>query len=153
MLVVRFFPNHDFQLAVREYQRQARYVVNPDLQDACEGYEVMMMTEIQGLRNRYGEQTEADETRVAEVLVEEAVEALRGQRHHLLHEHQVIIQIGEREKEFMISQLRSEIRSQAEGFRRALQEREVQQKHTSGHMSQCFQSTLEHSEARLRVQF
>ena len=41
---------------------------------------------------------EENERRVAQVIGSEARDALRVQRSHMLHEHQVLLQAGEREK-------------------------------------------------------
>ena len=56
-----------------------------------------------------------------------ARKTLHGQRDHMLQKPQVLFQAGEREKEF----LRSQMQSQVVHFRRILQEREVEQEHIS----------------------
>ena len=43
-----FYENHQLQIAVREYSRQARDAVSQVVQESSESYEVMMMQEIQG---------------------------------------------------------------------------------------------------------
>ena len=57
----------------------------------------------------------------------EARDALRGERSHMLHEHQVLLQAGKRETEFVKSQMHSELESHNASNRRSLHEREVQQ--------------------------
>ena len=42
--------------------------------------------------------------RVAQVIGSKAREAVRGEESHMLHEHQVLLQAGVREKEFVKSQ-------------------------------------------------
>ena len=44
--------NHQFQTAVREYQRQARDAVSHAVRESSESCEVMIMQEIQGVQNR-----------------------------------------------------------------------------------------------------
>ena len=81
------------------------------------------------------------------MIVPEPRETLRGQRNHMLQEHQVLVQARERDKEFGQSQMPSEPQSHIVSSRRILHEREVQQEH----ISQCSQH-LEHKETKLRTQ-
>ena len=66
--------------------------------------------------------------------------ASHGQSDHMLQDPQVLFQAGEREKEFLRSQMQSEMQSQLVSFRRVPQEREVEQEHIS--------TIWGHSEAR-----
>ena len=108
------------------------------MQESSESYKGLMMQEIQ---------MEENERRVAQMIESEPREALRGQINHTLQQHRVIVQVGERDKEFVESQMHSEPQSHIVSYRRILHEREVQQ----GHISQCFQH-LDHEETKLRVQ-
>ena len=100
----------------------------------------MMMQGIEGVLNRYEGRMEENERRGAQVIGSEAREALRGQRSRMLHEHQVLLQVRERTKEFVNSELQSHIAS----YQRSSHEREVQRERTT--------QNLEHEEAQLRVQ-
>ena len=85
-----FCHNQQFQIAVREYQGQARDAVNQSVQESSDTDEVVIMQEIQSVQNRY------EGRRVAHMIGFEAREALRGQRNHTIQEHQVLLQAGER---------------------------------------------------------
>ena len=65
----------------------------------CDGARVPRYAEV-----RYEGRKEEHERRVAQVLRSETREAPRGPRIHMLHEHQVLLQVGEREKEFVKKQ-------------------------------------------------
>ena len=67
--------SHQFQIAVREYQRQARDAVSQAVQESSENHEVMIMQEIQGIQNRSEEQMEENERRLAQMIGSEAPEA------------------------------------------------------------------------------
>ena len=86
-----FCQHHQFQIAVREYQRQARDAVNQAVQESSESYQVLMMQVIQGVQNRYEGRMEEKERRVAQMIGSEAREASRGERNHMLQEHQVLL--------------------------------------------------------------
>ena len=81
-----FLQNHQFQIAVREYQQQARDADSQAVQESSESYKVVMMQEIQGIPNRYEGRMEEHERRVAQMIGSEAREASRGQRNHMLQE-------------------------------------------------------------------
>ena len=66
--------------------------MNQAVRESSENYEVVMMQEYQGIRNRYEGRMEENERRVAQVIGSDARDALRGQRSHLLHEHHVLLQ-------------------------------------------------------------
>ena len=89
-----FCQNHPFQIAVREYQRQARDAVSQAVQESSERCEAVVMREVQGIRNRYEGRMGENEKKVAHGIGSEAREALRGQRNRTLQEHQ---EAGERE--------------------------------------------------------
>ena len=58
-----------------------------------------MMQEFRGIQNRHGGLMEENERTVAaQVIGSEARNALRGQRSHVLHEHHVLLQVGDRNK-------------------------------------------------------
>ena len=128
----------------REYQRQAKDAVNLLVRESSENYEVMPMRGFQGIQIRYDGRMEEHGRRVTQVIGSEARGAPRGQRSHMLHEHQVPLQNGEREKEFVKSQMHSELQSHIICNRRSLHEREVQQER--------FAQNWECPEAQLRVQ-
>ena len=67
------------------------------------------MQEFQGFQHRYEGRMEENERTVAQVIGSEVRDALRGQRSHMLHEHQVLLPAGGREKEFVNSQMHSEL--------------------------------------------
>ena len=56
-----------------------------------------MMQELQGVQNRFEGRMEESERRVAQAVGSEARDALRGQRSHMLHEHQFPLQSGDGE--------------------------------------------------------
>ena len=89
---------------------------------------------------------EENEGSVARVIGFEARDALRGQRSHMFHEHQLLLQAREKGKEVVKSQMQVE-QSCNVSYRRTLRGPEVQQER----LSQSFQSTG-HTEARFRVQ-
>ena len=81
-----FYQDQQFKIAVRGHQRQARDAVNQAVRESSEKYEVMMimmmmmmMQEFQGIQNRYEGRLGEHERRVAQVVVSEARDALRGQ--------------------------------------------------------------------------
>ena len=106
-----FHNDQKFKIAVWEHQRQAREAANQAVRESSENCDVVMMLEIQGTQNRYEGQQQENERRVEQVIGSEARDALRGWRTHMLHEHQVLLQAGEREKEFVKSQMQSELHS------------------------------------------
>ena len=71
----------------------------------------MMMQELQGFQNRYEGRMEENGRRVARLCGSEAREALHGQRSHMLHKQQVLVQAGEEEEQFVKSQMYSELQS------------------------------------------
>ena len=81
-----------------------------------------MMEEFQGIQNRYEGRMEE-----AQVIGSDAREARRGQRSHILLEHQVLLEAGESEKEFVRSQMHSELQSHLVSCRRSSHDREFQQ--------------------------
>ena len=98
MLDLRYsIKNQQSKIAVGGYQRQARDAVNQAVKESSENYDVMMQ-DLQGIQNRYEGRMEEHERRVAQVIGSEARDALRGQRSHMLHEHQVLLWAGETEK-------------------------------------------------------
>ena len=105
----------------------------------------MTVQEFQGIQNRYQGRMEENERRVAQVIGSEARTAKCGQSSHKLHEHQVLLQAGEREKEHLKNQVHSELESHSVSYRRSWHEREVQQ--------QRITQNLEYQEAQLRVQY
>ena len=62
----------------------------------------------------------------------------------MLHEQQVLLQAGEREKEFVESQMHSELRSHVVSNRRSVHDREVQKERIT--------QNLEYQETQRRVQ-
>ena len=106
-----FCYDQKFKIAVWEHQRQAREAVSQAVQESFDSYDVVMMLDIQGTQNRYEGRQQENERRVAQLIGSEARDALRGQRSHMLHEHQVLLQAREREKEFVKSQMQSELQS------------------------------------------
>ena len=96
-----FYQDQQFKIAVWEYLRQARDAVSQAVKESSTNYEVVMMREFQGIQNRYEGRREENERRVAKVVGSEAWDALRGQRSHMLHEHQVLLQAGERESKIV----------------------------------------------------
>ena len=124
-----FYQNNQFHIVVREYQRQARDAVSQAVQESSESYEVMRTEEIQSIQNRYEGRMEENEKRVAHLIGSEAQEALRGQRNHLLQDHEMVLQSAKEKKKFLRSQMRSEMQSQVVSFRRVLHDRIVQPEH------------------------
>ena len=92
------YQDQPLKIAVREYERQARDAVSQAVRESSESYEVMMMQEIQGVLNRYEGRMEENERRVAQVIGSNALDAPRGQRSHMLLEHLVLLQVGERKR-------------------------------------------------------
>ena len=121
------YQDQSFKIAVRENQRQARESVNHAVRESSETNEVTMMQEFQSVQNRYEGRMEEHERRVAEGIGSKARGALRGQGRHTLREHQVLLQEGEREKQFVQSQIHSEQQSHNICSRRTSHDREVQQ--------------------------
>ena len=101
-----FYQSHLVKIAV-ENDRQARDAVNQAVQESSESDDVPMMQNIQGFQNRCEGRMEEYGMRVAQMSGSEAGEASRGQRNHLLQEHQVLLQAGERENEFLKRQTHS----------------------------------------------
>ena len=114
------------------------------MKESSENYEAMMMQEFQGFQHRYEGRMEEHERTVAQVIGSEVRDALRGQRSHMLHEHQVLLPAGEREEEFVNSQMQTELQSYIVSYRRSLHEREVQQERIT--------QNWEHQETQLTVQ-
>ena len=83
-----FYQNLQFQIAVQEDQRQARDTVSQVVQESSGSYKVMMMQEIQGIQSRCEGRIEEYERIVAQVSDSEARDAARGQKKHMLQEHQ-----------------------------------------------------------------
>ena len=72
-----FFQNHQFQIAVPDYQRQARDAVSKIVRASSESYEVVMLQENSRYpKNRNEERMEEHERRVAHVI---------GPKHQKLH--------------------------------------------------------------------
>ena len=67
--------DHEFQIAVREYQRRAIDAFSQAVHQLSESYEAMMMQEFQGIQDRYEGRMEENERRVAQVIGSEAREA------------------------------------------------------------------------------
>ena len=86
--------HHEFQFAVRQYQRHAIDAVSQAVHALSECYEAMMMQEFQGIQDRCEGRMEENERRVAQVIGSEAREGLRVQRNHMLQEQQVLVQNG-----------------------------------------------------------
>ena len=64
--------------------------------ESSENYAVMMMMqEFQGIQNRYEGRLDEHGRMVAQVIGSQARDALRGQRSHILHENQVLVQAEE----------------------------------------------------------
>ena len=85
-----------FKIVVGEYQRHARDVVNQFVKESSDKSEVTMMQAFRSIQNRYEGRMEEHERRVAQVIGSEARDALCGQRSHMLHEHQVHFEAGEK---------------------------------------------------------
>ena len=111
--------DQQFRTAVHEHQRQAREAVNQAARESSGHFDFVMMQEFQSIQNRYEGRWEENERRVAQVIVSEARDALRGQRSHVLQEHQVLLQAGERETECVKSQMQSELQSHNASYRRS----------------------------------
>ena len=110
-----FYPDQQFRIAVHEHQRQAREA------SGCE--------RIKNIQNRNDGRMEENERRVAQFIGSETRDALSGQRSHMLHEHQVLLQAGGKEEESVKSQMQSELQSHNVRHRRTLHDRDVQQEH------------------------
>ena len=115
------------------------------VRESSENYEAMMMQEFQGIQNRYEGRLEENERRVAQVIGSEARDALRGQRSHMLHEHQVLPQTGEGEKEFVKSQMQLELQSHRASYRRTLQEHMKQHLEFQDAVADCVMASLKES--------
>ena len=89
-----FHHNLQSQLAVRECQRRAGDAVD---QESSDNYESMVEQGVQMIQNQHERRLKENESKVAQVIGSEALEALRGQRNHMPQEHQVLLQAGERE--------------------------------------------------------
>ena len=87
--------NLQSQLAVRECQRRARDAVD---QESSDNYESMVEQGVQMIQNQHERRLKENESKVAQVIGSEALEALRGQRNHMPQEHQALLQVGERRK-------------------------------------------------------
>ena len=75
------------------------------------------MPEFQGAQHRHEGRMEESERRATQVIGSNARDAPRGQKKHVLHEHQVLLlQARDREKEFVESQVRSELQSHIVGL-------------------------------------
>ena len=74
------------------------------------------MSEFQGAQHRCGVRMEESERRATQVIGSEARDAPRGQKKHVLHEHQVLLQAGDRENEVVECQVRSELQSHIVGL-------------------------------------
>ena len=66
-----------------------------------------MIREIQGVQNRHEGRMEENEMRATQVIESEARGASRDQRNHMSHENRVLLLVGEREKEFVKTQMHS----------------------------------------------
>ena len=123
-----FYQDQQFKIAVREYQRQARDAVNQLVRESSENLRSYDDARI-SRHSRFDmtDEWKKIERRVTQMFGSEARGAPRGQRSHMLHEHQVPLQNGEREKEFVKSQMHSELQSHIVSNRRSLHEREIQQ--------------------------
>ena len=117
-LYALFFEYKQFKIADREYQRQARDAVNQAESESSENYKEMMMQQLQGVQNRYEGRLEENEGRVAQLIGSEARQAFRGQRNHMVQEHQVLLQAGERDPLYVKSQMHSELQSHIVGYRK-----------------------------------
>ena len=85
------YQDRQFRITVREYQRQSGNVVNQAVRESSENETVTMIQEFQGFQNRYAGRIEEHGRRVAQVIGSAARDAPRGQRSHILHEHQVVL--------------------------------------------------------------
>ena len=124
-----FYRDHQFQIAVREDQRQTRDVVSQTVQESPESYEVLMMQESQGVQNRYEGRMEENDKRVVQMIGSAAREGLRGQRNFLLQRHQVLLQAGEGENTVLKKPDALEAAHTSRWISKSFTEREVQQEH------------------------
>ena len=122
-----FFKKRNSKSQSENNQRQARESVNQALRESSENYEVMMMQELQSVSNRYEGRMGEHERRVAQVIGSDVRGAPRGKRSHMLHEHEVLLPAEQREKEFVTSQMHSELQPPIVGWRRTAHDREVQE--------------------------
>ena len=81
---VLFRQNQTCQIAAREYQIRARDTVNQAVQESSQRYEVMMLEELQAVRNRYEGGMEENERRVAHLMGSEVQSAFTWSKKHML---------------------------------------------------------------------
>ena len=93
-----FYQDQLSKIAVRAYQRQARDAVNQAVRIFRKLRSYDDATVFKGIQNRFEGRMEENGRTVAQVIGSEARDAARGQRSHVLHEHQVLLQAGERKK-------------------------------------------------------
>ena len=93
-----FYQDQQFTIAVHEHHRQARGAVNQDVSESSENYKVVMMQKFPMYSALLEGRLEDNERRVAQVTGSEARDAPRGQRSHKLHEHQVLLKAGGKQK-------------------------------------------------------